>query len=133
MFKIREWIYTQLLYPRQNCQRRALLLTGKSSVGKTSFFDFFFRKIFGTVNLNLDKSRKFADGGCYDKYTNLWCYPDVNRNIHMDNLLQLQNIIDGVRSLEIKYKSVDSKGLTNRPVVICSTIDLLKRIDKLNG
>lgn len=79
--------------------------------------------------MSLDKNRPFSDKGVYDKDCNVWIFPDINADIGYKALLRLQNIIDGAETLNIKYESNDASIQEVRPVIICTTCDLVGQMN----
>lgn len=109
-----------------------LVLYGESRVGKSFFQKVFFPKfIFGQVQLSLQKGN-FSDANAYNPDTCLWIYSDINEGLTKENLFYLQNLINGDRCLEAKFKNIDT-SVQSRPIIAATTVDLAEKLKEVTA
>lgn len=97
-------------------EKKALLITGPSNLGKTHFVENFFRP-FKYVPLNLAAGHTYQDKEVYDPDVHIWTVMDLN-DTSKPQLLLLQNVISKSCSLESKYQTSSRKNKP-RPTIVC--------------
>lgn len=83
------------------------MFRGPSGSGKTSFIKNFFPDyLFDGVVLGV--GTKFQDSRAYDPKTLLWYFPELNTDLTTNNIMKIQNTINGDIVLDRKHKEIDS-------------------------